>query len=371
LLIDDGQLEAARDALVDLEVEFECVQGDEIEEGIEFPRDLLVTGAQRAFSIAEEQGVPEEGHRPTWISVHHQDFLPFRDRLREIGVDYLVHTAVDRVSLRLLFLHALYRGPQKRNRPRLPVGTRVCCKIGHRWWPATLTDLSVDGCRILASHVPGLESPVTIQLLPDLGRGSLLELHGTVVRAERDASADPASQVSVAVALDAPDADVMERLQTILEGRVIGSLVTHLQETESVHAAEPKEETDSAERRRQPRVSYPRQVPALVGDATRVLIGRDLSVEGMRVEPHPGLTVGSAIQVAIHTSERGEPVIVDARVVGDEGEMGLRLRFTSKPDDAGDLEELVERLAPVESLQSTEDGGRPLVVSKILSVDRG
>jgi hypothetical protein len=351
---------------VGLEVDFVCLQGDQVPDPIEFPRDLLITGAQKAIEIGQAGGLPDGSHRPTWIALHHLDFLPFRDRLRAIGVDYLVHKAVDRASLQLLFLHVLYRGPQKRQQDRQPVGGRVCCKIGPRWWPATLTELSADGCRILASHAPSLDMPITIHLLPDLGKGSLLELRGRVVRATRQAEPKQVEHVSVAVELEPPNEETMARLRTILEGKVIGSLVTHLQDPEPASAPEPPQK--SPERRQEPRVSYPKRVPALVGDATRVLLGRDLSIHGMRVEPHPGLTVGSTLQVALHRTEREEPVIVDAEVVGDDGETGLRLRFLIKPDMEDELDELVSQLPSLEAL-ARADQQDLFVVSKILTVD--
>ncbi len=44
-------------------------------------------------------------------------------------------------------------------------------------------------------------------------------------------------------------------------------------------------------------------------------MGRDLSMGGMRIEPHPGLEMGKTLRLAIYGAPREEPFIVRARVV--------------------------------------------------------
>ena len=72
------------------------------------------------------------------------------------------------------------------------------------------------------------------------------------------------------------------------------------------------------ERRDVDRREYSRRVIALGEEATRILIGRDLSEGGIRVEPVPGLSVGSEVRLALHIQENGDPMVVDARVERDD-----------------------------------------------------
>jgi hypothetical protein len=401
LLLDDGELDEAKEVLEELEVEFVHLSGAQIAAEIERPRDLLITSRARAFNLAGSDDSAADAQGPVLICIHNQDFLPFRDRLRELGVHYLVHSAVDRESLRLLLLHALYRGPQKRNAPRLPVGSRVCFKVGPRWQPATLTELSTEGCRLVSTHRPTPGKPITVHLLPDLGGGSLLELRGSVIRVQLDPHGKELGQVLIAISFDDNAPESQERLRTILEGRVIGSLVTRLRESDSEPGAHdegdgsktsdavgapdegPEAPEDSAapagsteefevviDPRERVRASYPCPIPAVIGNAPRIILGRDLSVQGMRVEPHPDLELGSTVRVALYGGEGEEPLTLDATVTRDDGDRGLLLRFTDLPDKAAELLELlVTRLPSLESLTRTPTGGRGLIVSTIIPLE--
>ena len=62
-------------------------------------------------------------------------------------------------------------------------------------------------------------------------------------------------------------------------------------------------------------------------EAARVLMGRDLSRGGMRVNPNPLLAVGMKLRLAVHAETRETPLILNAVVDRDDGERGLVLRF--------------------------------------------
>jgi hypothetical protein len=66
---------------------------------------------------------------------------------------------------------------------------------------------------------------------------------------------------------------------------------------------------------------------ALGDEAAHVLMGRDLSRGGMRVDPNPLLAVGMNLRLAVHAETREAPMILSAMVVRDDGEHGLVLRF--------------------------------------------
>jgi hypothetical protein len=125
--------------------------------------------------------------------------------------------------------------------------------------------------------------------------------------------------------------------------------------------------TQEVDRRQNPRAAFGREVARLDVEAESVLLGRDLSVGGMRVEYNPNLRIGDLLQLAIYASPREEPVVVKARVLRDAGD-GLGLGFENVDADlAARLERIVARLPAIESLQAGEGAGLGNVVSRVLS----
>ena len=373
LLVDDGELDRVSCLLAETGADFVHLRGEEVQERFRLPRDLLVTTATRAVWISELDDAPSWTGPPLWITIHNQDYLPFRERLREIGVHFLVHSAADPEALRLLLLYALYGGAEKRDTLRLPVGYGVSLRIGRRTRDATLVELSVNGCRLITAEAPPSGARIVVEVPADLARGRPLRLPGQVVRAISQDEGTP-GMFSVAVAFEEMSRGSESDLNAILEGRSIGTLVTPLGEEprkardgdgpEPEAVASPSE----GERRRRRRSSYGRKVTALVGEATGVLLGRDLSTGGMRIESRPDLTVGSKVRLAIHGLSRDEPIVVSATVIRDDREHGLALRFDDlDPAAARYLERLVEELPPVESLSGEES--EPVVVLSLVLDD--
>jgi hypothetical protein len=125
--------------------------------------------------------------------------------------------------------------------------------------------------------------------------------------------------------------------------------------------------TAAAERRQHPRSTFGREIPRLDDEANSVLLGRDLSIGGMRIEYHEKLQMGDLIELAIYVSPREEPIIAKARVAHDAGD-GLGLAFEGLPGEtAARLERLIAQLPSVESLQGGEAAGLGSVVSRVLS----
>jgi hypothetical protein len=121
-----------------------------------------------------------------------------------------------------------------------------------------------------------------------------------------------------------------------------------------------------AERRAGERRAYGRRVIALGEESARVVLGRDLSPGGMRVEPTSKLALGEQLQLALHLDPGRDPLVVSARVERDDGPQGLLLRFSAlSPAADSYLAEMLGRLPPLSALG--EKGQRvPLVVSEIL-----
>ena len=123
----------------------------------------------------------------------------------------------------------------------------------------------------------------------------------------------------------------------------------------------------AGDRRGGRRAAYVKTVPAFGKRALRVLVGRDLSVGGMRIDPLPGLKLGDRLHLAIYGDAGESPFLVWASVRRDDGEGGMALAFDELPGEmATRLERLVGSLPAVESLHDTEAQAMGTVVSEIL-----
>ena len=126
-------------------------------------------------------------------------------------------------------------------------------------------------------------------------------------------------------------------------------------------------------RRRGPRGNFASPVVATSSEhvdeqKTRVLMGRDLSAGGMRIEPAGDIQVGERFQLAIYGPAEQKPFLIEARVERDDGEAGFGLEFVDVPAEAQrGLEKLVACLPDIESLEGGEARGLGAVISEILS----
>jgi hypothetical protein len=373
LLLDDGELDWVRQTLERLAVRLDQVRGDASSQELERPYDLVVSSVRRAPLLANRQ---EGLHgKPTVICVHNQDFLPLRERLRELGCDFLVHSRIEPQVLRLLFVHVLYRGPEQRSDSRLLVGSPVLCRIDERKVPATLVDLTLEGCRLLCRTTAEPGRRIFITLPQGLSLHHPLELSGRIVRIDPDTGDDTLGRSTTAVAFDELGAVKSRALEAILEGRAIGTRVTRL--SEPVRARATPRERDAAhpgaaeivleevEQRSEPRVGFPHRITTLRGEAKRIVLGHDLSLNGMRVEADDCLPLGAELDIELFGSRHGDSVRLHAIVARDDGERGTVLRFLDNDSRAiADLERIVRSSPPIASAHAEEGG---VVVSMLAS----
>jgi hypothetical protein len=340
--------------------------------------------------------------RPTLIVVLDGDSRMLRAHLRRIDVDMLVRRPVHPEALRLLLLHVLYRGPNRRGRERVTIGAPIKVKSGLFAKAAILTELSLRGCRLLSRT--RFKSGRSIRLLVPaaITGGGALKLSGSVVRTI--ASSDRAGVVwTLGVRFNEPTRRVTDRIKAIIDDHTSGPARIDFASTKLAAAAMPAEDAhddtalevagesvesnenhvdgadknDAAgERRTAERHSYDQRVVALSQEATRVLLGRDLSTRGMRVDEAPGLRVGDKLRLAIHSGARSEPLVIEAEVYRDDGESGLVLTFDPEEDEARRLGRMLVHL-PL--LDGDTGGGEDIederacgmVVSEIIEHEAG
>lgn len=369
LLIDDGELDDVRAVLEELGVEYAWTRPKDVKGEVESPENLFVTTASRGLSLRHPRGSNLKARRPVRIAVGTGSSRTQRTALKRAGFDFLVHRPVHPSALRLLLVHALYRGTEKRRTSRFPFGYEVTYRTRFMKRRVTLLELSAEGCRLAGDTLPEAGTRVAIQVPAEVAGGKALELKGQVVREDQsEKKAAQSEPASTGVRFERMEEETRERLRAVLVERFWGPAMLPTKSRLGDPPVRSRSDRSSVTRgqRRNPRVSYGEEVVAVWDSINRVIFGRDLSCEGMRIEPHRDLDVGSTLRLAIYASGHDEPFLVRATVIRDDGEAGQALRFDDL-DALGrqKLENLIRSLWSIESVASREEG--PVVVSEVLS----
>jgi hypothetical protein len=305
------------------------------------------------------------------VCVHGQDFFPLRERLRAEGFHFLVHSLVHPEALRLFLLQLLYRGVERRGGARLPVVFEATCDVGSERMKVNLIDLSVSAARLLSPCDVPADLEMTLYLPPQLSAGKRIGIPGRSVRCVPFDKEGSPSGFCFLVEFTDLDASTRSHLEGCIAGDHLGSQFTPLEPLANrAHEGEPGFATNGGEdMRRNVRVEYAQAVPTLssIGNSgADVVLGSDLSLQGIRLAPHEGLAVGSRVTLALHGSSRGAPLLLEADAVHDDGDRGVGLRFVLlSPADRDELAKLIAELKPIESLRDRE--GESLVVSQVIS----
>jgi hypothetical protein len=408
--------------------------------------DVIIASASRMLELHEHLS----NSTAVRIAVLDGDSKTLRKMLKRVDTDLMVRQPVHPAALRLLILHALYRGPEKRRTTRVSMGAPVRFRSGLRRRPAILAELSTRGCRMMVdagTHRVAPDRLVTVVLPPEVTNDSRsLSLRGHVMRisdgeadndviavlfelqresarkrlesivsahsqgpavlddavaqalnslpiVSEDADSQPTPPQSTAPPPSAPEDASPTRAtprdaspaSTTPEDASPTSTPPERPESPSItpegsepqpavaeSAIPPSSPCDSqadeaaSERRVQERHELSRRIVALGDEAARVLIGRDLSVGGMRIDATPGLSMGDRLKVAVHVRPDGQPLVVSAEITRDDGPDGMALRFVDlSPEASTYLEEMVFALPTIiESDNSKEGAG--VVVSEVV-----
>jgi hypothetical protein len=411
LLLDDGELDDVQKMLEGLGVPFGRIRGGAIARSTPAPKDLLIATPRRIDSV--KTAVSETGAEPpVRVVIVNEDSNTLREHLRKIGFDFLVRRPVHPEALRLLLLHCLYQGEEKRVEPRVAIGYEISFRAGLLNRKATLADLSVRGCRLLSHTRFDVGKRIKLQIPEALETGDPFSVAGRIVRVDFDPKAGEEGLYNAGVLFERVTTEVREALEIIIEDRAQGPATlrrvpTHAPVPSRDVAAEapeqPAEETaipsasegvgarvdievdvrmeseptdtpepahaepSGRERRQSKRGAYDQTVPAFGNRALRVLVGRDLSVGGMRIARLPGLEMGDRLHLAIYGEPGDPPFLVWGTVSRDDGEHGMALVFDPvEPEVGRHLESLVGNLPSVESLHDSEIEAMGTVMSEIL-----
>jgi hypothetical protein len=418
LLAHDGELDDVRDLLSGLGLAFverRCEAGPD---DLDRPWALVVATPRRLLKLDLR---PEPGSRRVQIAIGDTDSRTLRKTMSLMNIDFFVRRPVHSEALRLLIVHALYQGPERRRTRRVPVGAPVRFRTALRRRSAILVDLSETGCRLMSECAadPGL----SIKLSIPTGRNTstLLSVQGTVIRTYPAVSGPPGSRV-MRVIFDDLSREQKSRLRMIVdefaegpasfageheaEGGYDENLPADLESSEEDWsqaplpaelerkradwssapvtadpaatatvpvpraATAPDSSGDSADfesnRRTEPRRIFSRQIVALANDKSRVLIARDLSVGGMRTNRDPNVAVGDELTVALPLVDGQVPLVIKARVIRDDGESGLVLQFRDVSEKAAAFLREKSSFLPICDSPFEEEEPAWVIVSEIL-----
>lgn len=280
-------------------------------------------------------------------------------KLEAEGIDFILRRPIHPTALRLLILHLIYRGPERRRLRRVSAAVPVKYRTG--LWPRSglLLEFSVGGCQLLTDDRLPADKAIRMTLPSDLGLGRKLAIKGRVVRSEL---APDGSRGEFVVAIDFGDLtpDVHQRLAAAVVARArqirapAPNMITAPRAVAGVPepcaippGPQPMKLPDNgpSERRNEPRGRYTKAVHGRLGDENVVLMGTNLSPRGMQVDCEPRLAVGTKMKLDLYGHGDIPPLRMEAVVARDDGEQGWFLEFQNLwPGAPALLERLIKTL---------------------------
>ena len=97
------------------------------------------------------------------MCIYDQDFLPLRERLRDLGVHYLVSGDLAPHAFELFLRQLLNRGQERRSVRRIPLQCDVQLAVGRERGGARLLELSRESCVISARRALAPGQPVSLR----------------------------------------------------------------------------------------------------------------------------------------------------------------------------------------------------------------
>lgn len=365
----------------------------------ELPGRLFVTTVKLGLTSELPPGLDRPG--VVRVAVGDGDTATVTTAMLRRGFHFVVRRPVHPEALRLLFAQILFRGRDQRRASRFSYGGEVRWRIGLRMGRCNMAEVSSEGCRLLLREPLRLGRKIVLRVPIERGGQRTVKLRGRVVRRDlprRDLGGTPPS---VAVAFENLSRRVRAHLDLVLAGCAAGPATTRgdapprsapqtpthttlparlaargieAQKTggkaQAPEPDAPAADSPGYDRRLAPRVALGREVVAIdpgESKVTHTLVGRDLSMGGMSVEPHPLLKPGEKLHVALYGPDLGDPLVILARVVRTDGTRGFGLRFEDAPAEASKrLASLVAALPSVESLSEDQSKSQGVVLGEIV-----
>lgn len=363
LLIHDGELADVRGLLSDIGTPFVEREGEPTDIDLRTAWDLIVS-SQRHIGSFEKNESSQLSRR---IVIAESDSRTMRSMMRRQGVNFIVARPVHAAAMRLLVLHCIYRGPERRKQGRMSVGAEIQVKRGLFKRNVILADVSLHGFRLVSEKAMKAGSRVKLLISQEIAGGKGFSLPGRILRSTPGTQDGP-SYVIAGAFHDLKPAQG-QRLRKLYENYKGGPARLAGVAADLVSNSDPRE-LEPSERRTEPRGEYEKHVVAVDDEATRVLLCRDISVGGMRVQPNETLVPGDEVMVAVHVRSRSEPLVVNARVTRDDGDDGLVLEFFDLSEKVETYLRKMVNMLPIMGVKADrdegDDSGPDLILSEIV-----
>ncbi len=154
-----------------------------------------------------EGGAPNLSLWPRTVAVVDDASRTLLSHLNRVGAALVIHRPIHPRTLRLLLLHEIYRGPERRTRKRILIGHPIRVVSGLFKQRATLCELSPDGARIELPGTPKIGSKLRILIGKDLTGGKPLKLQAKVMRCIRPSGEEGRRDAEIGVELINPKQD--------------------------------------------------------------------------------------------------------------------------------------------------------------------
>jgi len=361
LLLHDGELSDVASLLGELEVEWVEARAGRRVEG---DAPLVIGTPARLLRFA----APDDPDAIARIAICDGGGKTLDRKLEAHGIDFVLRRPVHPAALRLLVLHMIYRGPERRRLRRVNATVPVRYRAGWRSHRALLLEFSVAGCSLLVDHALPARQRIKVILPAELGLGRKLAPKGRVVRSAPAPSGRPGEHVT---AVDfgqlLPDAHQRLAAAVVARARQAVAPVRALRPTgapDGGSAGDGRAEADLRDRRQLPRGVYTKAVHGRMEGGQIVLMGSNLSPRGMQIDVEPRLGVGNTLRLDLYGHGDIPPLRLEARVARDDGEEGLYLEFVKLWPGAPAL---IERLIKALPLATPGEGG--LVISEVIEGD--
>ena len=393
VLVGGSDLDEIAEILRDLDIEIiQCGPYDPQLTALD-DASLLVVSAE----IAMSDPIPVDTDLLVGIAVCGDISETVRSQIRQQGFRYLLRSHLHPEALRLLLRYAIYAERDRRGRVRHPVGCEVSWRAGWKRNRGRLLDISRAGCCLLVEDSPEAGAQITIKIPAETAGGKMLKLRGKVLRITPNAAHSGNERTALGVLLGdiTPAArkilaDLCERwsesppvlprserapVAAPAAGAASEEVLTSKPQTNSSQTrvenpvetkrgdppiAESQDSSSAAPQRSTRRGVFEREVVQIDEEArvVQALLGRDLSVDGIRVARQLGLTPGSKLRLALFDTPQQEPLILSAEVSRNDRGSGLFLHFVDlSPEMTARIEEIIAQLPAVESIDPHGDAG--------------
>lgn len=190
----------------------------------DFPDPRQLEGARLVIVSGKrllESGAPDLSLWPRTIAVVDDSSRTMVTHLGRLGVALVIRRPVHPRTLRLLLLHEIYRGPERRGRKRILVGHPIRISSGLFRPHATLLELSPTGARIELANAPKVGTRIRILIGREMTKGRPLRLRAKVIRSIRASSENNRVDSEIGVAILDPD-EHAKTIQGMLDRFALG-----------------------------------------------------------------------------------------------------------------------------------------------------